>query len=114
MEIIEKRPIRFESKNEQLGVVKTIKAIKKFLTKKRWVQGEYETEDGNYCLIGAARKLDGPYETLVIDLMHYEARTRGFTETENFNDAPKRTYEHIVNFLNKSLNRAEKGVVVTE
>jgi len=113
MYITAKQPIQFYDLDEKKGVTSTLKKIKKFLTKKRWIQGSYNAGD-NYCLIGAANHIDGPLEEEVVRLMHFEAETHGYSSTEDFNDESRRRYEHITSFLNNCINRVEKGRVISE
>lgn len=111
MEIIEKQPVKFYSKKDKLGTVSTLKKIKKFLTVKRWIQEAYAS-DGHFCLIGAAQHIDGTYEDNATEIMHHEAHVRGYESAEDFNDHKRRSYKHIVSFLDKSIQRAEKGLVI--
>ena len=115
MEIISTQPIKFESKQEQMGIVKTLTKIKTFLTPKRWTQGVYNLDNKQFCLVGAAEKIDGFFEASVREIMEHESFIRGYEATESFNDHKNRKYPQIINFLDSCLKRAEKGrVVVSE
>ena len=111
MEITPKQPIKFYTLEDKKGVTSTLKKIKKFLTKKRWIQDALEDAKGGYCLLGASEKINGPYENDVDEIFDHEASVRGYDTAVIYNDHPRRTHEQIVGFLESCINRAEKGRV---
>lgn len=101
-------------------LLQKLKAVRDLLASpNRWIKGAEATDANqesvsatsprarNYCLIGAARKIDSSrggsqsIKTYLEDCV----RRRGFDSLPDFNDEDSRKHVHIVNFLNREIER---------
>lgn len=85
----------------------TLESIKRLLSQ-HWVQGRYGIRDfphEGFCLVGAARAIDGVHEPRVLQLFR-RTRPKKFLTIEAYNDAQGRTKEQIMDFMDCCIREA--------
>ncbi len=104
------------------NLLQKLKAVRDLLdSPNRWVQGAEATDANqqsvpatsprarNFCLIGAARKVDSSRSgSSIQSYLEQCVKRRGFDSLPDFNDDDSRKHVHIVNFLNREIERLER------
>lgn len=136
MKIITSPKLRLEiNKTEAKGIRKVYSDMLKLLSSQdNWIQGDYtgtneKTGSDTYCLIGAAKKIDGKWEDLADAFMllnppagwEFEMPTmwnyrldigaladKGETEVIDFNDNGTTKYGDVVRWLKALIKKTDK------
>lgn len=96
------------TKKKPTTLLQTLKAVRS-LVSTRWIKGDYRRKmsDGklSYCLVGALRKVDGPFENNA-RLLIKEALPKSFGFIEYFNDYSGTTHEKMLAVVDKAITKA--------
>jgi hypothetical protein len=91
MKIITKPKLKLElNKTEARGIRKVYQGMLELIEDpKHWVQGTYKTKEQGYpqyCLIGAAREVDGKWEDLATAFMFFHLPSGPYIELKDYYD----------------------------
>lgn len=124
-----------KTKKQQRGILSTLKKIRKFIEKpERWGKEDFEihNEDDttSYCVIGASKQVDGPYEweadkAIALSLSgaykmkrYQEEELLNMEEADDdalepvffFNDDPKTKHRQVLALLDRAYSNIEKAL----
>lgn len=96
------------TKKKPVTLLQTLKAVRS-LVSTRWIKGDYSRRmsDGklSYCLVGAIRKVDGPFEDNARNLIR-GALPKSFGSIEYFNDYHDTTRKKVLVVVDRAITKA--------
>lgn len=91
-----------------LTTVETLQKMKDELMVKGWTRAKFEDEDGRVCLLGSLTRSNFLNEADFIEVLEALRQVTGFSIL-GFNDARGRTFNDIIDVLDKAImNEKEK------